>query len=596
MAKKYCLLIFSILTVGCSTTFDYRERNKKTIESLDVVLCDKEIVAIETLSCREMYRSKSILIAKVHTKTGKDQIKIINLVTFKHLTIPDCKLNGWNVIDDQIALICYFHESNIASGRSLSASEKLNAILLNTTSLLVTNHFELPFAGGIDIELIKVQSTRQHTFCDKTLCLNIGDKYSIYGYELAAKLETGKLLEVVELAVNELGVLSFDQGRYILSKIRDGIVISQEQISKSYNLTYQDGDLSARPILSLRDLVDSFLFDFKRFDENTGLSWGETNTEGRIAWSGFYYWNALSLLSLLDNDYFFRRAIKKRVSLEIEYAFSDQLELEKWMLSKRYSLNRKPMLFMMHLGRAMTVMENIKKRIGYNASRVFEGLEFLLNHAEFNEIFFEKRKLNDPLYWGENNFNSGWFYFKKNIDFWADGLPVPFNFVSAICTEDHHSEILEKQCDSSIKYHEAEVLGFAGEKWRYWPGKMANDGYAEIDNVSTNTPSWDGNKNRVAHDSYLSMDAVALLKRSSDVEVRRLITSMLLDKKLEVDVIPYLDGYEIISFCDEFNSKEFLNESINEIYGAYYFYLRASKFYALSKCLKLNVQLQLDKN
>jgi hypothetical protein len=569
-----CLSIAFVLA-ACSSK-GYFER------LFEVELCDNSAELVN-VSCRVMYEASGFRIEKIHTEAGRDQVAFYNKTTSQNLLIPDCKLKGFNVVNDTTSIICYFHEENVASGRKLSASETLDYVLLNNeTAQIIRN--ESIIIGGIDSELIRVESDSKHIYCDEGKCIEVISGKTPH-YEIIIALPNRKIMEIVIVDNYRFGLLSFDGESYYIGEVSGGQVLSEKVINASYDLSYTRGELVATEVNNKTDLINSFIFDYERFDEVSGLTWGESNAEGRLAWAAFYYWGGFSYLTNVANVSIGLQ-IKQRLHQEVSLAFLEGTSIEKRILSKRYSLNRRPLLFMMHVGRMLTSLELINRYTSYNVSKYIEDLEELMISGDFIEEFDETRRLNDPDYFGEN-LHAGWFYFNKGVDFWADGLPIPFNYVSAICTENHTSLLLEERCYESISYLEEEVVNAKGKKWRYWPGELANIGFSESSGVSINTPNWSGNKNAIAHSSYLSMDAIALIKRSQRVDVVELIVSMIADSKLKLDIVPYLDDESMTAVCESSAIKniKYLDNIMG--YGAYDFYQKAIKVYALSRCGQL---------
>ena len=574
ISTAMCLSI-SFVLVACSPR-GYFEK------LFEVELCDSR-PELGNASCRIMYKVLGLRIEKIHTEAGRDQVVFYNEITNQNLLIPDCKLKGFNVVKDATSIICYFHEENVASGRKLSASETLDYVLLNNDTAQIIRS-ESIIIGGIDSELIRVDSNSKHIYCDKGKCIEVISG-KVPHYEIIIDLPNRKIMEIVIIDDYRLGLLSFDGESYYIGEVSGGDILSERVVSASYGLSYTGGGLVVIEINDKTDLINSFIFDYERFDKTSGLTWGESNSEGRLAWAAFYYWGGLSYLTNMANAGVGFQ-IKQRLRQEVNLAFPEGIAIEKQILSKRYSLNRKPLLFMMHVGRLLTSLEIINQYTSYDASRYIEDLEALMVSGDFIEEFDKTRKLNDPAYFSEK-INAGWFYLKKGVDFWADGLPIPFNYFSAICTESHSSLLLEEQCYESISYLEEEAVNTKGERWRYWPGELVNTGFSESSGVSINTPNWSGNKNAIAHSSYLSMDAIALIKRSQRVDVVELIVSMVADSKLELDIVPYLDDESMKIVCESSAVKnmKYLDDLVG--YGAYDFYQRAIKVYALNRCEQL---------
>ena len=153
-------------------------------------------------------------------------------------------------------------------------------------------------------------------------------------------------------------------------------------------------------------------------------------------------------------------------------------------------------------------------------------------------ITVEKNKLN-------------YMFYKRGYPFWADGANVPYNYTSGIV-----DGIL-----SSVEHSDASVAEmmrplilneFNGDLkiWRYWFG-FGDDGWDESSNLSLNTPAYSGNKKSLAHITYRTIDAKAILqaeKNNPNSKLAIRVHRMVEEGLVLPDVNEYL--YELNGIAD----------------------------------------------
>ncbi|EOI6440519.1 hypothetical protein ACMU9S_003590, partial [Vibrio cholerae] len=139
-------------------------------------------------------------------------------------------------------------------------------------------------------------------------------------------------------------------------------------------------------------------------------------------------------------------------------------------------------------------------------------------------------------------------YFKIGYPFWADGANLPYNYVSGISlgllnypNYKDYSKIMEYL---TPLLSEIQKISNADLAWRYWWG-IGNSGWNETQNVSFNTPNYIGNRDGLAHITYLTIDAKAVLS---------------LNKRVELDE-------KIIDRIEKMTKKGLLLPSVNEFYS-----------------------------
>ncbi len=551
-----------------------------------VNVCREGMIQQDDLSCRIMTEQENLLILKTHGINGVDSVRVQNRDEKLDHEFLGCKLKGWSYSAEEVVIICHDSENSFVYEQGLTGvSEDFIGYLIDLNNNVHPIH--LPYFSGIDTELIKVDTSEQaHIFCSKKQCLSIEIGSNGVHAEMLVDLSSGKLIEVISIKNKEkLALFIYKDGKFFVKKTyydkKDSKLI---EVNNGYNLSYTDEKgLSLLTVKSQEDFLDMLLFDFSRFDKNSGFSWGETNRNGRTVWSTFYTWDILSQIATLTTDKQLKNKISLRLEDEVKLTFSNRLTTEEWLVSNRYSLKREPVLFMMHLGIMLTMLNNLDTVVNNDVliDRK-KALNKLLEKGKFVEVFINK-PVQDLSWWGVNP-QAGWFYFQRHSYIWAEGLPVPFNFVSAICLDNPSS--LKNECYEARKYIALEIKVANGKEWRYWPGELANTGWTKENKPYFATKEWPrGGRNAIANISYLNMDAKFIIKSSSEKKEVEIIKSLIVKGLLTNDVALYLSDDDLLSIC---GTVQYSYGHDGKAYGASPLFLRASNLALRGRCKNLN--------
>lgn len=244
---------------------------------------------------------------------------------------------------------------------------------------------------------------------------------------------------------------------------------------------------------------------------NGGLTfWAMNNREGRVPWGQVYVLDGLADLvegKALPGAAFDGLRAKAMARL--------RRELEPWMAlasgeppgfdSRRYSLDRADILSALHVSRA---------------TRVLSRWQVLESSAQNAAALRRMRRDIVDLVRPIEEIAGGEMRLKRGVRFWFDGSNAPWNFQSGwieglVALERAGLDVSGRR-DAAA----ALIRGFVGAEiepgrpnlWRYCAGPC-QDGWTAADDVSTNTPVWEGNRTRTstAHVSYRAMDVRAVL-------------------------------------------------------------------------------------
>lgn len=264
-------------------------------------------------------------------------------------------------------------------------------------------------------------------------------------------------------------------------------------------LTVVDGAWRVRYAESREERIAVLVRDLERSPEQRFRF--DTNFEGRIAWAQVYVLEAF--VDILSAGEAFPPALvahaRQRLTEELE-GIATLNRLEPWFWSKRYSLERQRLATIVHLGRISSLVERARRIPGIGD---FAELSQSLG-ADLASLdrMMERR-------WGRG------FAVKRGVAFWLDGAAVPWNLQSAwVESMARRGQARDAVAGMAALIIEQERLSELPVTWRYAWGPM-HDGWTRADNISNNTPDWEGNKTRdiggIAHVSYRTMDARALL-------------------------------------------------------------------------------------
>ena len=252
------------------------------------------------------------------------------------------------------------------------------------------------------------------------------------------------------------------------------------------------------------DLAALLSFDLERVSKNP-LVEARDNKAGRIDWSVVYYLDALASLASDAPELppSFSPAIKdakRRLKAGVQrLAVQDPAQL---LTSTRYSLGNTPILSILSFGRLARAIKRSEPVVG--ADTVLGLLGKLCD-----ELVDPSRTIERV----STDHDRPELRFRKGVPFWADGANAAWNFQSAYASG--LAALGELRADTPAArmislFIAEEDLTSLPQKWHYSGGDL-RDGWTKEQNVSTNTPDWKGDKGNIAHASYRTMDAIAIV-------------------------------------------------------------------------------------
>lgn len=261
----------------------------------------------------------------------------------------------------------------------------------------------------------------------------------------------------------------------------------------------------ANNVLSLRELL---IFDLNRMPNLGWMDFAANNYEGRIAWSQAYYLKGL--LTLIDKKSGLLHIPHSSIDKLINYTLQEELQLlatlsEQKMpgyLVRRYSMDREPLLFSLHLSRIANIL-SYANTVYPKTSIFLKALRSVCSELDLAHTVEEIKS---------DNHNMVVMSYKIGLPFWADGANVPYNYVSGYIL----GVALSCPTKSNLMKASALIDPLLSElnpkplTWRYWGG-LGDKGWNKSDKVSINTPEWRGNRAAKAHITYRSMDAAAII-------------------------------------------------------------------------------------
>lgn len=230
----------------------------------------------------------------------------------------------------------------------------------------------------------------------------------------------------------------------------------------------------------------------------------DNNEEGRVVWANVYLLRAYLYRYLRTDSQEAYTAIEEFVS------FLGTEDFNTFLLSKRYSFNREPQLFLLHTARLYNLLFELKEtlpELGSNrVQRMLNELQTMIETIYVESIFVEQIAV-----YTEETQVCKTLKYADDSDYWANGINVPINYVSDavlallnINTEE--SLALSKELLECNYKQIAEEINANG--WKYW-GLQGLEGWS---NGFSNIPTYPGYVSSTNSDiSYMSTDAESFL-------------------------------------------------------------------------------------
>lgn len=390
--------------------------------------------------------------------------------------------------------------------------------------------------GGLNTQIYGRIFDRHVVICGENSCFAIGDGGDVTAWDQAG-MKSHEFVEVlitapdmayailrpkyderVEGVIGDPAVAS-RYARYSLARLTPSEVTHTEishGLGVPYRLHIDRGGVQYDVAHSADSLRRVLFYDLGRMLHDGILEFGSNNLEGRIAWSQTYYLNALLLIAaenqllgpLVDNE--MRNAVRPRVKRELDLLARIGATDYPNYKSKRYSLDREPLLFAIHLGRVARTL-GLARQFGFDSpavdaasASIAQALWSLDGTVEEMGSAEEKGRRFSAL------------RYKPGLPFWADGVVTPYNYISAyihgLLRGPTVTDIIVKRaadlCQAVLVLEE-----IAHNKlWRYWWADGFH-GWTWQTGRSHNTPESPGRKSvaSAADITYRTLDALAIV-------------------------------------------------------------------------------------
>jgi hypothetical protein len=444
-------------------------------------------------------------------------------------------LEGTFVLGDSIYLLAYDVAYNLPSGRRRVVPKEYHGLFrvdfASNGNRLATID-EAYLKAGLEAGTRIWSDGRIVWLCFGNECqkLSIGEKDGVAANPPLTISINGAAANILELAVGPaaqafaLVILNIDDRAapipgaaepvYHICRLSSTVAcdpIGAEDVP--YRLRLEAGQPRWNVAKSKADIADLMLFDLSRTGLNGVANFGENNLEGRLAWSQAYYLNGLlSILELSDQlglSEDFKGDVRNRYLAEIDELADLALQPYPGFMVKRYSLDREPLISLLHIGRVLKPVWRGSYLLSSQTLAKFGviGAQFAQGEGAIEKF--------DPPTEGA----SARAHMRKYVPLGSDGADLPWNVRSSWIEglswsprkPAEMTEIARNLCEHFIK----KALGNLPEKWPYASGNSLS-GWSADENVSANTPSYGGDKANPngAHISYRSMDALAVLAAS----------------------------------------------------------------------------------
>lgn len=434
-------------------------------------------------------------------------------------------------VADRLYVVGYDVVRNIPSGRSLTATQPgfdVYEIQPDTKSEPRVLSKGVDLGGGIDSIVYGRVRGSDIVLCAERACAEVDANGKVHPWSLEA-LDGYEFVEVsfdVDSAYALVrktwddrldGHITKDRADYFLAELTSGKATRQRLAGKGipFGLAVKDGRPSLKYAQDADDLQALLVYEIARMRHSGLIDFGANNLEGRVAWNQAYYLNGL--ISIGQGELAFSSPkledyARRRVSAEIELIAQLADEDYPGYRVKRYSLDREPVVFALHLGRVAELLARAD-RDGMGAPSVQGAMAKL--RSELRTLEHTTEHLVDCRLPSTRDCKT--LAYRQGHPFWADGVNVPYNYVSGyvsgmLALSDSEADI-DLAIDLMRPLRRVEQFAKFPEVWRYW-GFDGQSGWDYSSGGSLNTPEWAGNKAGldIAHITYRSMDAMALLK------------------------------------------------------------------------------------
>jgi hypothetical protein len=456
----------------------------------------------------------------------------------EHVNTQFYLLHGFNALSQPFAVIYDVVETMPSgrSGKTVRDGVDLYRLSVKDQALNFERIIDKSPLGGLDNTIRDVAETGAHVVCGHRLCWRVRSDVSKIGdvnIEVVQPASWADAVIVDVKNINGQGMalirLDYDDRFRAPPKADETIfrlcTIEAQSVctplaTSDIPLTWRD-QKTITTVQSCEDLSRTLTHDLAT-QANGGLAYiGMNNFEGRIPWSQVYVLDGLLDIAegkALKGAAFnaIREQARTRIRLELSHWDALADTVTPWFWSKRYSVERQPIVSLVHMGR-MTRIAARAQKLGLLSA------ESSAVKALSQEVITPDKVMEREVNWRMT--------IRKGITFWMDGGNVPWNYQSswiegvASLNQTLVAETVRQSAITmTLDFIKQELEETRPKLWKYCRGGC-QEGWKESDGVSTNTPNWEGNKTRTdtAHISYRTMDARAVL------ELRRALSLPALD-------------------------------------------------------------------
>lgn len=371
--------------------------------------------------------------------------------------------------------------------------------------ILTSGSEQRPLPGSIDDNILDAAISGGHVVCSRAACITTSG-----GETTTTDLPPDQgLVEIVGVGKEAFGLFA----RRIDDR-KDALPLAGESVFRvcriggagcedvpadviPYRLRDDGGRAAYSEARTASDFALMLAFDLDRASSNPWLS-ATDNRDGRIDWAVAYFLEALASIAHNDPGFSSDFAPVRSAASDKMRAFVAHLTSKppaELLTSTRYSIGHVPMLSIMSFSRLARALA--RSRIAppeavaalaaemKSPSHVIERVVTMNGRTELRVV--------------------------KGSPIWSDGANVPWNFQSAYVTGLAAVAPLTNEAAAMVRQFAAdEKLSSLPRTWHYAGGDFKN-GWSAANGVSSNTPDWAGETGNIAHISYRSMDAIALV-------------------------------------------------------------------------------------